>query len=61
MVEGRGLYWDSIREFFQLYGQFEQKLGLADGYKQGQIENEMRTRLGDDAVQHFRQYVRDGI
>ena len=61
MAQGKGLYWDSIGEFFQLYGQFEQKLGFTDGYKQGQIEYEMQERLGDDAVQHSRKYVRDGI
>lgn len=61
MVEGKGVYWDSIGEFFQLYGQLEQKLGLADGYKQEQIADEMRARLGNEAVQHSRKYTRDGI
>ena len=60
MVQGRGLYLDSIGEFFQLYGRFEQMLGLADDYKQERIKNEMRSRLGDDANHQSREYVRGG-
>ncbi|MCY4558112.1 MAG: hypothetical protein OXF79_17430 [Chloroflexi bacterium] len=61
MVEGKGLYWDSIGEFFQLYGQLEQKLGLADGYKQEKIADDMRAKLEEDAGQHSRKYTRDGV
>ena len=60
MVQGNGVYLDSIGEFFELYGRFEQMLGLTDDYKQEQVKDEMRSRLGDDAVQHSREYVRGG-
>lgn len=60
MIQGRGLYLDSIGEFFQLYGRFEQMLGLADDYKQERIKDEMRSRLGDDAGHQSREYVRSG-
>ena len=60
MVQGRGLYLDSIGEFFQLYGRFEQMLGLTDDYKQERIKNEMRSRLGDNDSHQSREYVRGG-
>ena len=60
MVQGNGVYLDSIGEFFELYGRFEQMLGLTDDYKQEQVKDEMQSRLGDDAVQHSREYVRGG-
>ena len=60
MVQGKGLYLDSIGEFFELYGRFEQMLGLTDAYGQRDIEEEMQLRLGDDALQHSREYVRGG-
>ncbi len=60
MVQGKGLYLDSIGEFFELYGRFEQTLRLTDDYKQEQIKKEMRSRLGDEAVHHSREYVRGG-
>ena len=58
LVEERGLYLDSIGEFFQLYGRFEQMLRLADNYSQEQIKLEMNARLGDDVVEHSREYMR---
>ena len=61
MIQGKGLYFDSVGEFFQLYGRFEQLLGLADNCKQAQMGDEMRTRLGGEAARHSRDYVRDGI
>lgn len=61
MVQGKGVYLDSIGEFFELYGRFEQMLGLTDDYKQQHIMDEMRSRLGDDAAQHSRDYVRGGL
>ena len=60
MVQGRGVYLDSIGEFFQLYGRFEQMLGLTDDYKQERIKDAMRSRLGDDAAHHSREYERSG-
>ena len=60
MVEGKGIYFDSIGEFFQLLGRFEQMLGLTDGYNQRIIEHEMKVRLGNDLGQHSRGYFRDG-
>ncbi len=60
MILGKGLYLDSVGEFFQLYGRFEQMLGLTDNYRQSEIEREMRDRLGDEVVQHSREYERDG-
>ena len=60
MIEMRGIYLDSVGEFFQLYGRFEQMLGLADDYKQSKIEHEMKNRLGDDVTQHTREYIRSG-
>ena len=60
MVQGKGLYLDSIGEFFELYGRFEQMLGLTDDYKQQYVKDEMRSRLGDDAVHYSREYVRGG-
>ena len=58
MVQGKGLYLNSIGEFFELYGRFEQMLGLTDDYRQEQISEAMRSRLGDDAGKHSRKYVR---
>ena len=58
VVKERGMYFDSIGEFFQLFGRFEQMLGLADGYNQGQIDHAMKAKLGNDFVQHSRKYVR---
>ena len=58
MVQGKGLYLNSIGEFFELYGRFEQMLGLTDDYRQEQISQAMRSRLGDDAGKHSRKYVR---
>ena len=60
MIEMRGFYLDSVGEFFQLYGRFEQMLGSADDYKQSKIEREMKDRLGDDVTQHSREYIRSG-
>ena len=60
MILGRGFYLDSVGEFFQLYGRFEQMLGLTDEYRQPEIEREMRDRLGDEVAQHSREYERDG-
>lgn len=59
-VEGKGLYFDSIGEFFQLFGRFEQALGLADGYNQRKIEHEMKVRLENEFDQYSREYLRDG-
>ena len=61
LIEKRGLYFDSVGEFFQLFGRFEQMLGLPDDYKQLEIECEMQARLGNEVVQYSREYVRAGI
>lgn len=61
MVEGKGIYFDSIGEFFQLFGRFEQMLGFADGHNQRKIEHEMKVRLGSDLGAHSREYHRDGV
>ena len=60
MIEGKGLYVNSIGEFFELYGRFENMLGLTDDYRQKKIQMEMESRLKDDADHHFREYERDG-
>ena len=60
MVEGKGLYFDSIGEFFQFFDRFEQMLDLADSYNQRKIGHEMKARLGNDLDRLFREYFRDG-
>ena len=60
MVEEKGLYLDSVGEFFQLFGRFEQMLGLGDNYHQSEIRREMESRLGRGSDEHYREYMRDG-
>ena len=60
-IEGKDVYTDSIGEFFELYGKFEEKYNFSDKVGQDSIRKKMQELIKEDnKVDLFRTYKREG-
>lgn len=59
IFKGEGIYYNSVGEFFESYGRFEQICGFTDTDNQKRVGDEMNDMLGEDAGEYTRDYRRN--